>query len=324
MKYRYCVLILCLSITFGTCSEVCAQESKPKSAGEQEILSEDEHKKAIEKEMIESLRKLTEQLIEKYNELATKVSVLGREYEKLYKKISVEVGTQTIDLNRLDAKNIVSLLTTLTEKYNNLSNRVTELASKLDNLLSSEEYILRKSTPEITSKRTSKDSGMQQYVKLKIEDKERGQEMEICLDPIYVDMNLDIPRKKTESKERPEKHSPELEGTKLKSVDNVVKYVDKSLEEKSPGKEQPTISQKVLDELLKAQKLYYAKKYNAALNMVQKSLSKQETALGYALEGSIYFTLGDLNLAMESWQAALRLNPDMDEVRTVLYKYRKR
>jgi tetratricopeptide (TPR) repeat protein len=79
----------------------------------------------------------------------------------------------------------------------------------------------------------------------------------------------------------------------------------------------------VLDDLHRSQKLFYSKKYNAALNAVQRSLSRQETALGYALEGSIYFTLGDVDLAVSSWENALRLNPDMTEVKKVLFKYKR-
>jgi len=80
-------------------------------------------------------------------------------------------------------------------------------------------------------------------------------------------------------------------------------------------------TREVLDGIYKAQKYYYEKRYTDALKAVQNSLLANETALGYALEGSIYYTLGDANAAGRSWRSALRLNPDMEDVKTALERY---
>jgi len=77
----------------------------------------------------------------------------------------------------------------------------------------------------------------------------------------------------------------------------------------------------ILDGIYRAQKYYYDRRYNDALRAVQNSLFAKETALGYALEGSIYYTLGDMNAATRSWRSALRLNPDMEDVRAALERY---
>ena len=88
------------------------------------------------------------------------------------------------------------------------------------------------------------------------------------------------------------------------------------------GAQQPGAgSRDVVDGIYRAQKYYYEKRYNDSLKAVQNSLMSHETALGYALEGSIYYTLGDLNAAVRSWRSALRLNPDMEDVRAALERY---
>ncbi len=80
----------------------------------------------------------------------------------------------------------------------------------------------------------------------------------------------------------------------------------------------------VIEGIYKSQKLYYEKKYREALFAVQTSIRKQPTALGYALQGSLYYTLGDMASAVASWQMALDINPDMPDVKLMLNKYRSR
>ena len=79
--------------------------------------------------------------------------------------------------------------------------------------------------------------------------------------------------------------------------------------------------QDTVDGIYRAQKLYYEKKYRDSLLEVQRSLRRQPTGIAYALQGSIYFSLGDLNAAVESWKAALEINPNMDDVRAALLRY---
>ncbi|OQA92603.1 MAG: hypothetical protein BWY26_00142 [Elusimicrobia bacterium ADurb.Bin231] len=79
-----------------------------------------------------------------------------------------------------------------------------------------------------------------------------------------------------------------------------------------------------IDGIYKSQKLYYEKRYREALFAVQTSIRKQPTALGYALQGSLYYTLGDMASAVASWQMALDINPDMPDVKLMLNKYRSR
>ena len=98
------------------------------------------------------------------------------------------------------------------------------------------------------------------------------------------------------------------------------------VQQKQPQQPQSAMSdaagtRDVLDGIYRAQKYYYDRRYNDALRAVQNSLLAHETALGYALEGSIYYTLGDINSAVRSWRSALLLNPNMEDVRAAIDRY---
>jgi tetratricopeptide (TPR) repeat protein len=83
--------------------------------------------------------------------------------------------------------------------------------------------------------------------------------------------------------------------------------------------------EKLTDEVIRdislAQQLFYARRYEEALNVLKASLQKKKTATAYALGGSIYYVNGDMPQALQAWQNALRINPDMDEVRELLVRY---
>jgi tetratricopeptide (TPR) repeat protein len=79
--------------------------------------------------------------------------------------------------------------------------------------------------------------------------------------------------------------------------------------------------QDTVEGIYRAQKLFYEKKYRDSLMEVQTSLRRQPTGIAYALQGSIYFSLGDVNAAVESWKAALEINPNMEDVKAALLRY---
>lgn len=129
------------------------------------------------------------------------------------------------------------------------------------------------------------------------------------LDDYYVDVNLDINKMKKEI------------GEIVKATDKPSSTKGTPVPEEKPEYKNKT--QQALRELHRAQKFYYGKRYNSALSAVNKSLAYQETALGYALEGSILYTLGDTNAAVRAWHTALVLDPEMYEVRSALRKYER-
>jgi tetratricopeptide (TPR) repeat protein len=237
-------------------------------------------------------------------------------------------------LNKLSVEiSSISQTTTLLARYYVLlSKRMEEIMKRYDELigiLSTAEFVPAEGESQKTpvsqniTSQTRSSLTSAQYVKVKVRD--RGQEMEFNLDPTYIDMNLELKRKMVEETTQ-QISAPvgQKEQQKLSPSDKeeLMKYIEtsiKSLEKKQDVTQ--TVPKDVLDDLFAAQKLFYKKRYNEALKMVQRSLAKQETAIGYSIEGSLYFVLGDIESAISSWNRALELDPNMDDVREALYRY---
>jgi tetratricopeptide (TPR) repeat protein len=278
-----------------------------------------------------------------------------------------------------EQQDIMSLLMKLNESQEMLKDKINNISGTLAKADTSKTGVVISSSTKklglVPSSASVEELSGQQYIKLKL--LEDGQEVELYLDPTYVDMNFAIPKnKKTDKSAKAETAKNETD------IDKIMQYLSALNDKKTPQNQQAPQSQTItstpsqppsyntynitnppqqglqdnknpdgskkadkgesaaqdktfgidnpaiedsqtLDDLLKAQKYFYEKKYNAALNSVQRSLAKQETALAYAIEGSIYFTIGEVDLAISSWEAALKLNPNMMEVRKVLAKYKR-
>jgi len=64
---------------------------------------------------------------------------------------------------------------------------------------------------------------------------------------------------------------------------------------------------------------YYTQHYNDALEETDKAIALfPDLAIAYARKGSIYYRLGDEQRATVNWNIALTLDPEYEEVRTVL------
>ena len=64
---------------------------------------------------------------------------------------------------------------------------------------------------------------------------------------------------------------------------------------------------------------YYTQNYNDALEETDKAIALfPDLAIAYARKGSIYYRLGDEQRATVNWNIALTLDPEYEEVRTVL------
>jgi hypothetical protein len=260
-----------------------------------------------------------------------------------------------------DEGKMVGMINSLAEGLDKLRNDVRGNASRAGSSV----YVSTGSSRTIVpSGVTMEDKGGQQYMKVKFN--QDGQEVELFLDPTYVDMNIDLTKMKQQDTDKTSAKTQDKD--KDAEAQKVADYLSKSIEEKnakyannqngqsSPqqssqqqnpqsdqnGNAQPGLpaggndpngavqaapqqqeTSPAIEQLYKAQKLFYGKKYNAALNSVQKSIATQPTGLGYALEGSIYFTMGDVDLAINSWEEALKLDPSMNEVKKALFKYKR-
>ena len=71
--------------------------------------------------------------------------------------------------------------------------------------------------------------------------------------------------------------------------------------------------------LSKSLRLYYQGYFKEALQEVDKAIELQPNiAVAYARKGSIYYKLNQLDRATLNWNIALKLDPEYDEVRSVL------
>ena len=155
---------------------------------------------------------------------------------------------------------------------------------------------------------------------------------------VYLDMkgNQETPKTLTdeeifdenwEDNETPkEKHSDKKKTDEKKEPQEVAQDWDKDSNPPSvdsaavskPAADEKT--QKVLSEVRKAQELFYKKKYDEAMEMIDQSLQKQETAEGHALKGTIYYVQNNPEAAKTSWKKSLKLNPDMPNIVRMLEK----
>lgn len=67
----------------------------------------------------------------------------------------------------------------------------------------------------------------------------------------------------------------------------------------------------VLSTFREAQDLFYEGNYNRALQKINESIEIEETADAYALKGTIYFLLNDIEGTRVNWNKAVRLNPNL-------------
>ena len=86
--------------------------------------------------------------------------------------------------------------------------------------------------------------------------------------------------------------------------------------EPPPQNNQETLSSKYV---LYAQTYFFEKKYARALEEVNRAIEySPQSAVAHSLKGSIYFKLGDKELAKKSWETALKLDGSLDNVKTML------
>ena len=77
----------------------------------------------------------------------------------------------------------------------------------------------------------------------------------------------------------------------------------------------------VTSSYIDAQSFFYKKQYNQALNSIKKTISyAPESAVVLSLAGSIYYAAGYIDKSITYWKRALKSNPSLTQVRTMLRK----
>lgn len=166
----------------------------------------------------------------------------------------------------------------------------------------------------IVTLKPKKKAVQRQNEYLKIKFTQNDTEVEMVLDPHSTNLNLDLVRgpegflevQKGDStlfgKKSPdsEKDFYPLEATNLDAVD---------------------LTDEIIRDINLAQKMFYERKYTDALNILKGSLEKKKTATAYALGGSIYYVNGDVKAAVNAWENALKINPDLDDVKELVARF---
>jgi Tfp pilus assembly protein PilF len=76
--------------------------------------------------------------------------------------------------------------------------------------------------------------------------------------------------------------------------------------------------------MLYAQTYLYEKKYSRALGEINQVLEiVPQSSVGHALKGSIYYKLGAIDQARSAWEQALRIDPNMENVRDSLNRVKE-
>jgi len=92
--------------------------------------------------------------------------------------------------------------------------------------------------------------------------------------------------------------------------------VEEKLEEPAP---EPRDEAKASKYVLYAQTYFFEKKYARALEEIKRALEySPNSAVAHSLKGSINYKMGDIDLARESWEEALKQDSSLDNVQKML------
>ncbi|MFH1416430.1 MAG: tetratricopeptide repeat protein [Elusimicrobiota bacterium] len=309
MKSRFFSLITGLSIVLCLCVPGAALSEEPAVNSNEETASSAEQ---------ESISELKEML----REIASQNAAMKEDFAAFKTKVDMDIGEIKLVIDKKNQG--------LEDKMESIESRQEDIANRtlMHEVMSppAEESEINKASREKTAKDEPAPGSKAVASDSKVLNDNAVKEF---LNEYYVDVEMAVEDIKEEPKKEEEPLEDRIEPEKQESgkekSEEVVKYVDKNLEEKKLSGEEKYEEdmQCAMKELHKAQKLFYAKRYDAALKRVGKSLASHETALAYALEGSILITMGDRDSAIEAWKTALELDPELDEVEEALDKYKR-
>ena len=154
------------------------------------------------------------------------------------------------------------------------------------------------------------DKGLEKtasYPYLTIRFKQHDTEVEMMIDPLETNLQLNLKRTPDSSIEINPQDSSEIKTNKPPPVfSDILNKQDKD------------VTDEILAALNLAQSHFYRGEYSEALQVIQESIKKKPTASAYALGGSIYYVNKELEKAIEAWEIALQINPNMTEIKSIL------
>lgn len=155
---------------------------------------------------------------------------------------------------------------------------------------------------------------------LKVKFHQNDTDVELVLDPEAQNLALDFVRGPDgklqvfdgDSSLINNEKEPELTDGLLKKLQNKKEALDKE-----------DLTDEIVQDINEAQRLFYQKEYEQALKVLQASLEKRKSATAYALGGSIYYVNGDIEDAVNAWENALKINPDLPDVKELVARYKQ-
>ncbi|MFQ5651978.1 MAG: hypothetical protein ACE5IY_18760 [bacterium] len=178
-------------------------------------------------------------------------------------------------------------------------------------------------TPAESSSQVSRKPPSKEDQYLTIKFRQNDTEVEMVVDPHSTNLALDLVRGQNGYLEvmkgdsvfyrRGERTDTPQPGSKLASYE----------QPPNSGHLEHDLTDEIIRDINRAQQMFYERRYEEALNVLKASLAKKRTATAYALGGSIYYVSGELDQAVHAWENALRINPELDQVRELVRRYKK-
>ena len=168
-------------------------------------------------------------------------------------------------------------------------------------------------TENLSAPDSTKKKADEQYLVVKF--RQNDTEVEMALDPLATNLNVELVRGKDGL----------LSVTKGDSAiyKNNVQPSDEELTHPQNTRKGELLTDEIIRDINLAQKLFYERRYAEALNVLQSSLQRKKTATAYALGGSIYFVNGEIASAVQAWESALKINPNLEDVRQLIMRYKE-
>ena len=192
--------------------------------------------------------------------------------------------------------------------------KIAAIDEKADSTKNAEEKKRQKTI--VTELDGAKLKKTESYPYISIKFYQQDTDVEMVLDPLSTNLDLDLKR-------RPD-------GTlEVRKGDEILTQMGPQDSTKAGPYKAPPFdpSEDLTDDIIRdinlAQQLFYQNEYDDALKILNSSLEKKKTASAYALGGSIYFVNGEMNEAVRAWENALKINPDLDELKGLVARYKK-
>ncbi len=192
--------------------------------------------------------------------------------------------------------------------------KIAALDQKADSTKTAEEKKRQKTI--VTELDGAKLKKTQSYPYISIKFYQKDTDVEMVLDPLSTNIDLDLKR-------RPDGTLEVRKGDEVLTQMGPKDSTKTSSRRTAPFDPSEDLTDDIIRDINLAQQLFYQNEYDDALKILNSSLEKKQTASAYALGGSIYFVNGEMNEAVRAWENALKINPDLDELKGLVARYKK-